>query len=239
MRRRKRAPEAEGTRRAVGYVRVSTTMQAEDGVSLAAQQAKIRAWADTGPYEVVSIHVDEGRSGGRADNRPGLQAALDEVCKTRGVLVVYSLSRLARSTRDAIAIADRLHKADADLVSLTERIDSTGATGQMLFRLLSVLSEFERDLVSERTTAALAHMRSQGQRTGEIPFGWALESDGVTLTAVQSEQAAIRLMQDLRADGWSLRAIADELTRRKITTKKGNRRWTHQAVASVLERTAA
>src|SRR5262245_55625582 len=124
---------------AIGYVRVSTVEQSKDGVSLDTQRERIRAWAVANGYDMGRIHVDAGVSGKRADNRPGLQAALTEVCKSRGALVVYSLSRLARSTKDAISIADRLHKASADLVSLTERIDTTTAAGKMLFRLLAVL----------------------------------------------------------------------------------------------------
>lgn len=77
----------------VGYVRVSTERQASEGVSMEAQEARIRAWAATQGLEVAAVHVDAGLSGGRADNRPGLQAALSDVCKRRGVLVVYSLSR--------------------------------------------------------------------------------------------------------------------------------------------------
>lgn len=95
--------------------------------------------------------------------------------------MVYSLSRLARSTKDAIAIAERLDKAGADLVSLSEKIDTTTAAGKMVFRMLAVLAEFERDLVSERTTAALAHKAGKGERIGEVPFGWTLAADGVTL----------------------------------------------------------
>src|SRR5690349_10651862 len=110
------------------YVRVSTTIQALEGVSLDAQEAKARAWAITNGYGVGDVFSDAGISGKRAANRPGLQSALRQVCAARGnVLVVYSLSRLARSTKDAISIAERLDKAGADLVSLTERIDTTSA----------------------------------------------------------------------------------------------------------------
>jgi len=126
-----------------------------EGVSLEAQQERIRAWVTANGYELGEIHFDAGMSGKRADNRPGLQAALADVCRERGALVVYSLSRLARSTKDAIGIAERLDRAHADLVSLTERIDTTSATGKLVFRILAVLSEFERDLISERTTTVL------------------------------------------------------------------------------------
>ena len=145
---------------AIGYVRVSTEGQAREGVSLEAQQAKISAWCITNGYELRGIHVDAGLSGGRADNRPALQTALTESCDQKAALIVYSLSRLARSTRDAIAISERLAKNGADLVSLSEKIDTTNATGKMIFRFLAVLAEFERDQIAERTKGALAHLKS-------------------------------------------------------------------------------
>ena len=222
---------------AIGYVRVSTVDQAMGGVSLDAQRERIRAWCAANEYEWVGVYTDAGVSGKRADNRPGLQSALDKACKSGAALVVYSLSRLARSTKDAITIADRLDKAGADLVSLTERIDTTTAAGKMVFRMLAVLAEFERDLVSERTIAALAHKARRGERVGEIPFGWKLDDQGVTLLAVESEQTTIREISDLRRAGRSYRFIADHLTRGGVRTKKGNGSWTHQVVASIVRRT--
>jgi len=147
--------------KAVGYIRVSTAGQANEGVSLDAQGARIRAWCEANGYALTRILSDAGVSGKRADKRARLQAALSDACKLRGALVVYSLSRLARSTKDAIGIAERLDKAGADLVSLTERIDTTTAAGKMVFRMRAVLAEFERDLVSERTTADLVLLYEQ------------------------------------------------------------------------------
>ena len=104
------------------------------------QRERITAWCETNGYALGAVHVDAGISGKRADNRDGLQRALRAVCKRRGqVLIVYSLSRLARSTKDCITIAERLHKARVDLVSLSEQIDTTTAAGIMVFRMLSVL----------------------------------------------------------------------------------------------------
>src|SRR5688572_3482910 len=107
---------------AVGYARVSTADQAQDGVSMDAQREKIEAWCQLNDCPLSEMFVDAGLSGGRADNRPGLQAALEAVARKGGVLIVYSLSRLSRSTRDTLALSDRLAKAGADLVSLSEKI---------------------------------------------------------------------------------------------------------------------
>ena len=103
---------------AVGYIRVSTIGQAQEGVSLEAQRGKIQAWATANGYALGEIHVDAGISGSKANNRPGLQSALNDACRQKAALVVYSLSRLARSTRDAITISERLEKCGSDLVSL-------------------------------------------------------------------------------------------------------------------------
>ena len=82
--------------KAVGYLRVSTDQQALDGVSLDAQEAKVRDYCALHGLELVGQFTDAGLSGKRADNRAGLQSAIDAVCEIRRVLVVYSLSRLAR-----------------------------------------------------------------------------------------------------------------------------------------------
>lgn len=222
--------------RAIGYIRVSTAGQATDGVSIDVQTARIRAWCEGNGYSLAETFTDAGISGKRTANRPGLRQALDAACKRGAALVVYSLSRLARSTRDAIEIAERLDKAGADLVSLTEKLDTTSAAGKMLFRMLAVLAEFERDLVSERTTAALAHKRQNGERTGGIPFGWELADDGTMLVAIEAEQAVLAEIRAMRTAGRSYRAIADELTRRGVPTKKGRGRWSYMTVVGIVKR---
>lgn len=223
---------------ATAYIRVSTEGQATDGVSLDAQKAKIEAWCLANDVTLGNVFVDAGLSGKRADNRPQLQAALDDVCRSSGVLVVYSLSRLARSTKDTISISERLDKAGADLVSLSEKLDTTSAAGKMVFRMMAVLAEFERDQVSERTTVALAHKKSRGERVGKIPFGYDLAADGVTLVANPAELRAVELIRSLNAQGHSLRSIAAELDSMGIPTKDAKRAWSHTTVKSILNRAA-
>ncbi len=224
-------------RAAIGYVRVSTAEQAAEGVSMEAQRARIQAWADANGYQLVGVHTDAGLSGKRADNRPGLHAALEDACRRKAALVVYSLSRLARSTRDTLQMAERLDKAGADLVSLSERIDTTSAAGRMIFRLLAVLAEFERDLASERTAAALAHKRQRGEKTGgRVPFGFELAADGVNLVEVESEQQVIVLIRALRAERKTYRAIAEELEARGIVTKNGGLIWNPKVVRAICGR---
>jgi site-specific DNA recombinase len=225
---------------AIAYIRVSTVDQAVDGVSLEMQRARIEAWCHSNAATLAEgdIYVDAGLSGKRADNRPALQRALEAVCGGGGgaVLVVYSLSRLARSTKDTIAIAERLEKAGADLVSLSERIDTTSASGKMIFRLLAVLAEFERDLISERTRGAMAHKRTKGERVGQVPYGRTLATDGITLVSAAAELQVLADIRRWRAGGMTLRAIAERLTALGVPTKNGAPSWTHTSVANILNR---
>ncbi|HYG77127.1 MAG TPA: recombinase family protein [Planctomycetota bacterium] len=226
--------------KAIGYVRVSTDGQAQDGVSVEAQQERIKAWALANGYELAAMQIDAGLSGGRADNRPGLQVAIAEACRQKAALVVYSLSRMSRSTKDTIEIGEQLDRAGADLVSLSERIDTTSAAGKMIFRMLAVMAEFERDQISERTKTAMSHMRNQQRRiSGRIPYGYDLQADGETLVKNDAEQAVIAIMRDLRRAGSSLTEIAQELQRRGIPTKTGNGVWIHTAVNAILKREGA
>lgn len=205
---------------AIGYVRVSTEGQAQDGVGLDAQRAKIEAWCSLNDYTLTAVHVDAGISGKSADNRPGLQAALAE-CKKGSALVVYSLSRLARSTRDTIEISERLNKVGGDLVSLSEKIDTTTAAGKMVFRMMAVLAELERDQISERTATAMQFKKAKGERVGSVPYGYFLDGDNTTLIENPAEQDVIRQARELKESGLSLRKIADELNRRRLVARNG------------------
>ncbi|MBN2381431.1 recombinase family protein [bacterium] len=218
----------------IGYIRVSTASQVDDGVSIEAQEAKVRAWAELHNSGEVVIYRDEGQSGSRADNRLGLQQALDTV-GDGDALIVYSLSRLSRSTKDTLAIADVLNKKGADLVSLSEKIDTTSAAGKMVFRMLAVMAEFERDQISDRTRFALAHKRSRGEKTGgDIPFGFRAR-DG-RLHPVKNEQKVISFILKLRDDGLSLRKICRKLEEEGCARKKGSKIWHPQSVADIIRR---
>jgi len=212
--------KAKYERQAIPYIRVSTLDQADHGISLEAQESRIREWCSSNGYALGEVMIDRGLSGGRADNRPALQAALSGI--HRGdALVVFSLSRLARSTRDTLEIADHLERRGADLVSLSEKIDTTSAAGRMIFRLLAVLSEFEKDTVSERTSMAMRHLKGQGRYLGgRTPIGWA--KDGDKIAPVETEQASVNLAFQMRREGQSLREISAALDGMGMRNRVGN-----------------
>lgn len=220
--------------KAVGYIRVSTQGQAEEGVSLDAQKAKIEAWCMANGYQLTAIYEDAGISGTKSD-REGLKQAMDNTSKG-DALVVYSLSRLTRSTKDMLRLSEELERRGTDLVSLTEKIDTTTAAGKMVFRMLAVLNEFERDQIAERTKAALSYKKSNGEKYAPVPFGYR-EVEG-RLVEVKREANIVAEILAKREQGSTLAAIADNLNTRGIEGKRGGR-WYASTVAYLIKRQAA
>lgn len=242
---KKPAPPATG-RAAVSYSRVSTQRQVSEGVSLDLQKERLQAHCKAQGWKFKTLHTDEGVSGKRARNRPGLEAALQEVCDSKGVLVVYSLSRLARSAGDAERICERLREAGADLVSVTEPIDTTSAIGRAFFGIVTVIARLESDLAGERLAAANAYTVAElGYRTqGPQPMGYKLEGRDRVKDPV--ETAIIdRIITDRRR-GYRLREIADRLNdegiepmcTRRGYAKSGQRKWYAGTVYHLLRRHA-
>ena len=219
----------------VGYIRVSTTGQAEKGASLDAQRAKIEAWCSLNDGELVAVFEDAGISGSGTAKRDGLLDALKATTKDMA-LVTYSISRLARNTLDMLNIAKELEKKGADLVSLSERIDTTTASGRMVFRMLAVLAEFERDQVSERTCMTMAHKKANGEAYCGAPFGF--EAIAGRLVEVKRESAIVADILKMREAGASLADIANNLNAKGIEGKRGGK-WFPSTVRYLIQRQAA
>jgi DNA invertase Pin-like site-specific DNA recombinase len=223
------------TPKAIGYVRVSTEEQAAEGLSLAAQRAKLAAYAQLHDMGLAAVLADEGLSGKRADNRPGLQEALRMLRAGEAhALVVLKLDRLSRSTRDVLDLVDDSDREGWSLHSISEKLDTSSAAGRFVVTILAALAQMEREQIGERTAATMAHMRAQGLRVGAIPFGYDLAADGRTLVANTTEQTIIREVRALLAQGLSRRRVAERLNARGLRTKQG-RPWTHVQVGRILE----
>ena len=142
---------------AIPYGRVSTGRQ-EDGLSPEIQRKKITAYCRERAWQINNhFFTDHGKSGRSKTHRPELEEAIELACHQRGVLVVLSLSRLARSTIDACTILKQLEEAGSHLAIVDLAIDTTLASGKMIFGLMAVLAEFESNQISERIKAAHDH----------------------------------------------------------------------------------
>ena len=157
-------------RRAVGYVRVSTDMQAIDGLSLEAQQSAIEAYCALHGIQLVRICKDV-MSGGK-DQRPGLQEALDVLERSADVLVALKFDRISRSIVHFCELYERYFKSgEKELVAIREAIRLDSALGRALINILLVFAQMEREATGERTREAIRHIRESGYHFGKVPYG--------------------------------------------------------------------
>lgn len=205
----------------IGYVRVSTTMQADEGASLAAQEAKLRAYCTALSLELVGLEVDAGFSASSL-NRPALQRAL-EALRTRkaDALLVCKLDRLTRNLSDLGTLVTKHFGKRASLISVEESINTTSASGKLVLNLLTSVSSWEREAIGERTAAVKTHLKAQGSYLGGgVPFGYRRE--GEKIVADDDEQAVVAAARALKAAGMSMRSIAATLTARGLRARNGH-----------------
>ena len=206
-------------KKAVIYTRVSLEKQAEQGISLEAQLSQCEKYADLQNWEVVGTFTDEGISGKTTD-RDGLQEALKAVKKQKGVLVIYSLSRLSRSTLSTLTLVEELQKSKADIASVSENIDTAAACGRFQLSVLAAMNTLEREQTSIRTSMAMNHLRSTGKQfTTHAPYGFQFIEGKMVQN--DEEQSIISTIKELREKGMKQREIVVELESRGIKNRKG------------------
>lgn len=223
--------------RAVCYVRVSTREQAEGGVSLEAQGQAVRAYCAMRGLEVAEVVVDAGVSAGKAlDTREGGRRVLDAV-RRRGVsaVVAYKLDRLFRDCADCLDVTKTWDRLDVSLhlVDLGgQAIDTSTAMGRFFLTVMAGAAEMERNLIRERTSAALAHKAANGERVGQVPYGY--RAEGRDLVEDEDEQRFVRTIMAWREGGHSIRRIARLLNENGIEARGA--RWHPTTVARIIKR---
>jgi site-specific DNA recombinase len=227
--------------RVAGYIRVSTEGQADDGISLAAQRAKLEAYALAMDLELVAIHEDAGLSAKTVSGRPGLLAALADLDDGRadGVLVV-KLDRLTRSVRDLGDLVEGYFATRFVLMSVSDSIDTRTAAGRLVLNVLTSVAQWEREATGERTRDAMGHLKSTGVLVGGIALGQRriddVDEEGrKVIVEDEAEQDTVCRILDLRRQGTSFRAIAASLAIEGRPTKRGGR-WAPATVRKIVMR---
>ncbi|OSZ69557.1 hypothetical protein CAP40_01490 [Sphingomonas sp. IBVSS2] len=139
-----------------GYARVST-----DDQSLNLQLDALNAAG-------CADRIFTDKLSGKSRKRPGLEELLSQIGR-HDTLIVWRLDRIGRNFRDLVDIADELRERGANLVSLTEGIDTSSSIGEVIYRLMIVFADFERKVIVERTNAGLAAAKARGVRLGRRP----------------------------------------------------------------------
>jgi DNA invertase Pin-like site-specific DNA recombinase len=219
--------------KALGYARVSSEKQAEFGVSLDAQQEKIRAMAVVHSATLAEIIVDGGESA-KTLNRSGMQRLLRLVDERKiDAVIVAKLDRLTRSVKDLCELLERFERRGVALISVAESLDTSSAAGRLVLNIMTAVSQWEREAIGERTRDALSHKRRNGERVGNIAYGFRLAGDGAHVEPDLSEQAILARIRELRPT-YSLRRIATLLNQDGYRTRRGTP-WRLESVARVLK----
>jgi DNA invertase Pin-like site-specific DNA recombinase len=208
-----------GNLRVLGYVRVSTSDQADSGAGLTAQRQAIKAAADQRGWRIVRVIDDAGLSAKSLD-RPGLTDALAMIESGKAdALVVAKLDRLSRSLLDFATLMERSRRKGWAIVALDLGVDTTTPAGEMMANVLATFSQFERRLIGQRTKEALAVKRAEGVILGRPRL---------------LEDKHVRRIVTMRKKGMSLAAIANFLTTDGVPTSQGGARWYPSTVNHVL-----
>lgn len=215
------------------YVRVSTVEQAQEGYSIAAQRERLQNYCKAQGWEDVKFYVDEGVSA-RDTKRPQLTQLLNHVKEKKiNLILVYRLDRFTRSVRDLHKMLEVMDKFDCGFRSATEVYDTTSAMGRLFITIVAALAEWESANSSERIKMMLEKKVSDGERVGNIPYGFIL-NEKETLDIEPDESLVILDMIEKLKSGMRPNAIALELK------KSGNmdRAWTPISVFRILQNPA-
>lgn len=196
---------------AYGYIRVSTNMQSEDGISLDTQTKKIQEYCSYKHITLKHVYSDAGKSGGSMD-RPALQELLNTVSENQYVIVA-ELSRLSRNTKDALNILEKIQKKKAFLVSLNPDIDFSSPIGEMMFTILLSFHQLERKQTSERVSSNMKNLSAINQLRGKPPFGWKFISKETPMQKDDDQQNVISIIKDMYEKKNNYSHISDHLNK--------------------------
>lgn len=221
---------------AAAYIRVSTEEQVRGGVSLGAQEERIRAYCVSVGLDLAALIREEGVSGSvpLADRPGGSQLIQMAAGKKARHVVCLKLDRLFRDAEDCLRQTRAWDRAGVAIHFIDmggQAINSKSALGRMFLTLTAAFAELERNMIAERTAAALRHKRAHLEVYGTIPFGF--ERSGDRLIPNNAELEVVSLIRGWIGGGRGLREVARTLNERGVRTKHG-RQWHASTVRYLL-----
>ncbi len=190
-------------------IRVSTLEQAIDGYSLAAQEKKLKEYAQFKGYEIVGIYRDDGYSGASL-NRPGLRRMMSDIEADKlDIVLIYKQDRLTRSVKDLLNLLDIFDRHNVALYSITENIDLSSPFGRAALKMSATFSELERETIIERSKMGKDQKARQGELmgNGKSPFGYKYDKSIKRFEIVPEEAEIVRNIYSLYIKGMSIRQL--------------------------------
>ncbi|MCP4580571.1 MAG: recombinase family protein [candidate division Zixibacteria bacterium] len=194
--------------KAVGYCRVSTDEQAQDGLSLDYQQSRIKAYAESQDWSLIGFYVDAGYSG-KNTNRPEFQRMISDLQSGKAdILIVLKLDRITRKQRDLLNLLEGLlEPSGIGFKSVQESFDTSTGMGKAFIGMVSVFAQLEGDMISERTISILRNKRENGKWVGRIPYGFQINNGKLIEDLKQME--VIKRIKRLKNRGKTVRQISN------------------------------
>ena len=158
-------------------------------------------------YDVLKVYKDEGKSAKDIKGRPEMtQILADAQAHKFQAIFVYKLDRFSRSLRDLIDTIEKLKEWGIDFISLQDKIETTSASGKLMFHIISAFAEFERNVTSERTKFSMDKQARDGKVVSRAPFGYQLENK--QLVQAESSYLVQEMFQDFLNQDISLTKLS-------------------------------
>ncbi len=213
------------------YIRVSTEDQVREGFSLGEQEEKLKQLCKYKDYKIYKVYKDAGISAKNMSGRPAFQQMLEDMRAGKiNYIVAYKLDRVTRSVRDLEVLISELEEHHCYLVCDRDDVNTSSANGRFFVRMLTVLSQLEIEIVSERTKFGLTGAIKSGHIPGTCPLGYKRDTTKKMVIDETTKDVVIRIF-NLYLQGKSYQTIANILNEEKVLEPK---KWDDSTIEKIL-----
>lgn len=214
------------------YIRVSSEDQAREGFSLGEQEEKLLQLCKFKELEVYTVYKEAGISAKDMEHRPQFQEMLKDMKEGKiNYIVAYKLDRITRSVRDLEELISVLEQYNCFLLCDRDDVNTSTANGRFFVRMLTVLSQLEIEIVSERTKFGLNGAIKLGHIPGQRPFGYKSAEDK-RMVIDNSTRPYVEKIFDMYLEGKSFQQIANYFKENKIFSKKN---WKDTTIQKIID----
>ena len=214
------------------YIRVSTEDQAREGFSLGEQEEKLLQLCSFKELEVYKVYKDAGIFAKDMEHRPQFQEMLQDMKEGKiNYIVAYKLDRITRSVRDLEELISILEQYNCFLLCDRDDVNTSTANGRFFVRMLTVLSQLEIEIVSERTKFGLNGAIKSGHIPGQRPFGYT-KSEDKKMIVDNATRPYVEKIFDMYLEGKSFQQIANYFKENNIYPKK---KWRDTTIQKIID----